>query len=240
MAIEVVSSVITARRGPWAKADFMVLLMLANYADPDGRNIFPSVATLARACRLKERQVQASLKMLLNGGDEKHHKGVLNLKQPANKSGFGGRRTNEYFIDLEWLQKMQGCKICGGAICSDKGCKKQQGTGAENNRGPVQKTARHIDKTRHRPVNDLRQRAPRAPERRGASAVWEVLASKLSPELVTKLETWEAAPVIEGARLIIDFPRDYAERHVSSMRGHVERAAARPTVFRFAGREGEP
>jgi hypothetical protein len=42
----------------------IVLIGLANHADPDGRNAFPSVATLARYTRLSERSVQYALREL--------------------------------------------------------------------------------------------------------------------------------------------------------------------------------
>jgi hypothetical protein len=41
-----------------------VLVGLANHADPDGRNAFPSVATLARYTRLSERSVRYAVRAL--------------------------------------------------------------------------------------------------------------------------------------------------------------------------------
>ena len=41
-----------------------VLIGLANHADPDGRNAFPGIATLARYTRLSERSVQYALRDL--------------------------------------------------------------------------------------------------------------------------------------------------------------------------------
>lgn len=42
----------------------VVLVGLANHADPDGRNAFPSTATLARYTRLSERSVRYALRSL--------------------------------------------------------------------------------------------------------------------------------------------------------------------------------
>jgi hypothetical protein len=42
----------------------IVLVGLANHADPDGRNAFPAVSTLARYTRLSERSVQYALRAL--------------------------------------------------------------------------------------------------------------------------------------------------------------------------------
>ncbi|MGO1056951.1 helix-turn-helix domain-containing protein [Crossiella sp. CA198] len=52
----------------------IVLVGLANHADPDGRNAFPSVSTLVRYTRLSERSVQYALQAL--------HK--LELIKPSN------------------------------------------------------------------------------------------------------------------------------------------------------------
>jgi hypothetical protein len=231
--------VIEARRGPWKKADFTVLLMMANYAWPDGTNIFPSVPVMALACRLKERQVQASIKALLKDK-------VLTLVKRANESGFGGRRTNEYAIDMARVQKMQGCKICGGIRCGDKGCaeaphprKKQQGTGAENNRGRVQKTASVYRRTRQRPVIETGAGTPRTAERRGDSALWESIAAKTEPDLALKLQCWGAAPMLEAGRVVIDFEKDWSERYVSPLRADLQSALGMPIVFRYAGRVGQ-
>lgn len=42
----------------------IVLVGLANHADPDGRNAFPSLATLARYTRLSERSIRYALRAL--------------------------------------------------------------------------------------------------------------------------------------------------------------------------------
>lgn len=247
MAIEVVSDIIRARKASWAKADLMVLIIMANYADPDGTNIFPSVEKLALACRLKERQVQSSIRALLNTGsakDKGNPNKVLFLVQRANQSGFGGRRTNEYRIDLERVQKMQGCKLCGGAVCREKGCSKPdqppqnlRGTGAKNNRGRVQKTASHIERPVNRPVRDLGAASPRAPERRGDRRQWEKLAAALEPERLAKLLAYGAIITTDGRALFVDFEKAYCERFVMPLRREVQAAAGMPAVFRIAGRE---
>jgi hypothetical protein len=46
----------------------LVLIALANYADQDGCNAYPSVPTLARNCRMGERTVQRVLKELVAEG----------------------------------------------------------------------------------------------------------------------------------------------------------------------------
>lgn len=48
--------------------DRLVLLCLADKADENGRNVFPSVRTIARETRLSERAVQLALKNLRDSG----------------------------------------------------------------------------------------------------------------------------------------------------------------------------
>jgi len=56
----------------------LVLLKLADCADDDGRNAFPSVARVARECGLGERTVQRILATLVTGG-------YLVIDQPATR-----------------------------------------------------------------------------------------------------------------------------------------------------------
>lgn len=134
MAIEVLSEVMTARRAPWKAGDLIVLMMLAGHAHPDGTKIFPRVATLARSCRMQDRNVQLCLRALELDGV---------LIRVSTSNGAPGR-FNEYRIDMERVQSLQGCKICRGVICDDNGC----------NGIPirVQNPVAYIDK---RPLNDL-------------------------------------------------------------------------------------
>jgi hypothetical protein len=130
------SEVINARRAPWRQGEFLVLLMLANYAEPDGSSIYPSIEKLSLACRLKERQTQNCISSLLRDG-------VLRVeKKPRHLAHI---RTRLFSIDMARVAKFVGCKNCGGAICDDLGCKKQH--------SGVQSAASHIDNP-SRPVLD--------------------------------------------------------------------------------------
>lgn len=219
MSFELVGDVMAARRAPWKNGKFIVLLVLASYANDDGTSIHPSVDRLARACRMTVRGVQECLAWLRRDG-------VLKLEQEAF-----GHRTNLYAIDIARVALFMGCKKCGGAICSDKGCKKQ--------REGVQKSARSID-TLSRPHLTQRRGTPRPVDRRGDPALWSALVSKIEPAVLTKLETWGATPSIDGDRVVVDFERAFAERYVRSERARVQAALGRETVFRYAGREGQP
>ena len=68
MSIEAISWALTAAPIPTDRRDAsslaIVLVGLANHADPDGRNAFPAVATLVRYTRLSERSVQYALRSL--------------------------------------------------------------------------------------------------------------------------------------------------------------------------------
>jgi hypothetical protein len=68
MSIEAISWVLNRAPIPAGRRDAsslaMVLIGLANHADPEGCNAFPSVGTLVRYTRLSERSVQNALRAL--------------------------------------------------------------------------------------------------------------------------------------------------------------------------------
>jgi hypothetical protein len=68
MSIEAIAWALNAAQIPPDRRDAsslaIVLVGLANHADPDGRNAFPAVATLAGYTRLSERSVQYALRAL--------------------------------------------------------------------------------------------------------------------------------------------------------------------------------
>lgn len=68
MSIEAISWALNKAPIPRDRRDAsslaVVLVGLANHADPDGRNAFPSLATLARYTRLSERSIRYALRTL--------------------------------------------------------------------------------------------------------------------------------------------------------------------------------
>ncbi|WP_329055360.1 helix-turn-helix domain-containing protein [Amycolatopsis sp. NBC_01488] len=68
MSIEVINWALTRAPIPRDRRDAsslaVVLVGLANHADPDGRNAFPSLARLSRYTRLSERSVRYALRAL--------------------------------------------------------------------------------------------------------------------------------------------------------------------------------
>lgn len=71
----------------------MVLVGLANHADDDGCNAWPSVATLARYCRVSERTIQRALKQLEADGL------ILVERQSGGSNGIQPRwRPNRYIV----------------------------------------------------------------------------------------------------------------------------------------------
>ncbi|MCE7008553.1 helix-turn-helix domain-containing protein [Kibdelosporangium philippinense] len=68
MSIEAIHWALNAAPIPRDRRDSsslaIVLVGLANHADPDGRNAFPSLARLARYTRLSERSVRYALRTL--------------------------------------------------------------------------------------------------------------------------------------------------------------------------------
>lgn len=86
--------------------DKIVLLRLADFADADGRNVYPSVGRVARECGASERHVQMTLRKLVSIG-------ILELI----RAGGGRNRSAEYRIDLAALK---GRITCG--VSEEKGC----------------------------------------------------------------------------------------------------------------------
>lgn len=241
MAIEVIVAVLNARKAPWKGGDLAVLLAMANYAHPNGTNIFPSIDRLRRACRLSERSVQGSISALLQD---------TVLRRVFRASGRPGE-FDVYEIDMARLALFEGCSICGGVKCDEAGCPEPP-TGVQNLRGKgcnpqrqrVQsatetgaKRSAPYRKTRHRPVIETGAGSPRAPERRGDPALWQAMtAGGLEVEALVKLEAFQAEPHLAGDDVVLDFPKGFAERYVLPYRRSVAGALGRPVVFRFAGR----
>lgn len=91
----------------WAYADcggseLLVLLALADFADDDGENIYPSMATLARKCRLSESQTRRIVQSLIK-------KGAIEVVEVGGWE-HGRNRSNRYRIVVEALYE-RGSKM---------------------------------------------------------------------------------------------------------------------------------
>jgi hypothetical protein len=86
-------------RAEFPAMDKIVLLRLADFADADGRNVYPSVGRVARECGVSERHAQGVLKKFMTSG-------VLVLV----RAGGGRNRPAEYRIDLVAVKR---CIPCG-------------------------------------------------------------------------------------------------------------------------------
>jgi len=71
---------------PVGGSERLVLLAIADCADDEGRNAWPSVATLARKCRVDARTVQRIIRRLAAGG------------HLAMTGCAGGRGSNRYAV----------------------------------------------------------------------------------------------------------------------------------------------
>lgn len=93
MSIEVMSWVLN--NAPVRGTDKIILLGLANHADADGNNAYPSVARLARYANVSERAVQQSLRNLEEVGlIWRHYNEGGSAQQRAD------RRPNKYTIRM--------------------------------------------------------------------------------------------------------------------------------------------
>jgi biotin operon repressor len=82
-----------AQLDPTAK---LVLLKMADHADHDGANVYPSVPAIASACGLKDRAVQSAIRRLRDLG------AVIEVR-PAD---FGARRPTEYRLNLTRIEAL--------------------------------------------------------------------------------------------------------------------------------------
>lgn len=81
--------------------DFVVLLMIANYAHKDGTGAWPSISTLAKDSRLKDRETQYCVKRLERMGE-------LLVERGAGPNG-----TNRYTLNMQRNFKGRGAKFAG-------------------------------------------------------------------------------------------------------------------------------
>lgn len=95
----------------------MVAIRLADFADDEGRGIWPSVDTIAEQCEIAPRTVQRILKDFVD-------EGILILKQQG-----GGRKTSRYDFDLAKINSMkpqdvvvEAAKEASKNLPSDEGC----------------------------------------------------------------------------------------------------------------------
>lgn len=80
---------------PVRGTDKIILLGLANHADADGHNAYPSVARLARYANVSDRAVQQSLRNLENGGHIYRH-----FNEGGSAQQRADRRPNKYTVRM--------------------------------------------------------------------------------------------------------------------------------------------
>lgn len=94
MSIHVMSLVYRKKFGsPTAK---LIALKLADHAGDDGGEIFPSVERISSECELSERQVQRTLKSMVEAG-------LLMVTKPGGGKG----NTTHYDMDLAAIEALQ-------------------------------------------------------------------------------------------------------------------------------------
>ncbi len=102
----------------------IVLLALADYANEDGRNIYPSISTLERRTLLSRRAV-------INALDALKTAGIVSVDERGSKFG-----TNEYAINIEGvslsLKKVDDADSAPGALGRCTTCTSASAPGALN------------------------------------------------------------------------------------------------------------
>lgn len=221
------------------QSTLLVFLAMADIADDDGTKIFPSVKKLAIKTRSSERNVKRCIKELED---------TRRIKRVAEANGRTGIYA-EWEIDVAALlsepplwteqerRRKPGAKLSPGLSTARGHLRHDQ---VPNGARPGDKSSTRIEKKRPLNVLDTSAGSPRAPQRRGDPSLWNTLAEKVPQQVLIKLVAWEAEPSMQDERLVVDFARAFAERHVRAERAKVQAAFGRETVFRYAGREGQP
>jgi hypothetical protein len=125
-----------------AGSELLMLLAIGDFADDDGY-AYPSVATLARKCRMKDRNARYILTTLQESGE-------LRVQ-----IGTGPRGTNRYRVLPDGLQRIAGVQQSAGVQPS-------AGTPATHCREPLQPIAAKPSENHQEPP----ERARSAPKRR--------------------------------------------------------------------------
>lgn len=92
----------------------IILLKLAYHADNDGRNAYPSVATIATECCVSERTVQYTLRKLVKSG-------LISVQKEADR-----RQPTTYRINPHMGEKIAPQKESGVQLTVVQGCKVEQ------------------------------------------------------------------------------------------------------------------
>lgn len=158
-----------------------VLLCLANYADKDGKNAFPSVASLSEDTGLSERTIRYKLDDLLDAG-------MIRLGNQAIAAAYidrHDRRPTVYDLAMNrGAAAAPGCER--GANEDATGCKSQQnGVQMTTERGAA--AAPNPSFNRHLSVSKPKEQGARAPRKSAKPAKFDPLTAR--PAGVTE-KTW--------------------------------------------------
>lgn len=109
MSIKVMSLVWDKSRA--SGTDLLVMLAMADWGNDDGGSIYPSIPTLAKKLRLKDRATQYAVKRLIDSGEITVSRGSHRIKD--------GIWTNEYRINISQISSYEederGATECTGA-----------------------------------------------------------------------------------------------------------------------------
>lgn len=123
MSIKVMTAVFD--RYPEGGGEMLLALALADHASDDGRNVFPSIPSLAEKTRQSERSVQYQLRKMEKSG-------WLILVN----SGNGGRnQRREYVISLDWIKGAEIAPLEKGATDDTKGATTGQKGATDDTKG---------------------------------------------------------------------------------------------------------
>lgn len=176
--------------------DLLVLLAIADAADDDGRNAWPSVATLARKCRVSPRSVQYAIARLSEAGEL-----VVEHQAGGNVNTRSDRRPNRYRVtiasgvqDLHPAAERGEAQRATGCNPARDGVKRVAPYPSLNHPEPSARTGDPLSSSSYLSLDDDRRR-------RTLNEAWEVLAVRALENRNTDLrERGEDRKVIPPGR----------------------------------------
>lgn len=218
-----------------------VLALLGRHTDDQGW-CRRSQVTMAEELCCDRRTIQRGLAQLeANGYVERRPEGRGNIEPERSHFPFASYSYRVILDPVEGsVDEEGGCAPVrrGGAHPEAQGVRSQARRGCADTRAPLTERPLVND-----PLLTKSADAPRALERRGDPALWELAAKVLDPGWLEKLQTFGANFAMDAShppRVVVDFPRAFAEQYVRGARKKLETALGGDVLFRYAGREGQP
>jgi len=198
MSVRIMSIVWDSQLGPNEK---LVLLALADFANDNGENAWPSVATIAQKTSLGERTVQRKLiEMIQSGlitrdgrgprGTNRYHisrSAIENYRQPAPQEGVTVTGCQGDGVSL--TTKRGVTMTPGGVTVTPQGCQGDTGGGVTDDKkgchGDTRTIINHLTDKHPEPLNDpsADPNTPNTPNTPNAANLWDAVRGQLAQSI---------------------------------------------------------